>query len=536
MPKKSDTKAKGTKEGAEDKKHTRFRLERSYIYASHDADGSFNGLTVDDWKEMILDDWSPEKLKAEHVCIAFHDKDIDSEGNPKGLHAHAVPCFSHDKRKTQSAMYTVSKCSRIEDCRPADTAVGAYRYLIHATEKAMNEKKHVYDQDSVIVLAKDGVSFSYADAIARASEKKDRKRMEDAVSALLHKVSTGKLTLDEVKGIYRNDTEGAGLTEQQWHKDKRMYLEADKEWMQGMHDWYMVHNRCLTGIYISGNGESGKTDLAQAIAKHYSDNRGYHVAAAPGKGTTYDPIGKYHGEKVSIFNEMEGSNFSVKQFTDMFDPIHASDVNSRYNDKPWFASMFIFTNSKHIEDFISDMMMGTDSSANRTDYWAHHPDNKIHQIRRRFAIHIEFEECEQKFYGVRYDDGAYSDKDNTCYEEKAKFFKIYVRDAHVKYEWTHPPKSYNAGRGTFQSDQPFKLFATVYPDIVGEKAALNAVDEAIKHYYKSSGYSVTPWTVEEPDLENFRFQADAGTEAPAPAAWVPPDAADAGGEDDGCWC
>lgn len=502
-----------------EKRYTTHRIKRSYEYASHDADGNFNGLTVEDWKKQILSEWSPESLKADSVCIIFHDKDKDNEGNPKGLHAHAIVHYLNKDRRTSSAVYKLSGCSRIGDCMPADNVVDAYRYLIHATEKAINEGKHVYDQDEVIVLTADGVSFDYQKAIARAKEKQDKKAQTDVVNDCLNKVRMGELTVKEVERMYQEDADNLGLNFQKWYKDKSMYVEAEKEWMQGMLDWYKTHPRCLVLAYICGDGESGKSELANKMAMRYSDRRGYHVAAAPGKSTTYDPVGKYHGEKVSIFNEMEGSNFTVKQFTDMFDPIHASDVNSRNVDKPWFASMAIFTNSISLETFIEQMtgiekciyrpVYGTAYRQNMyvrlSDEDKYHSD-KVHQVRRRFVLNIEFCNYEQEWYA---DDDYLS---NDPFIETVRCFRIYVRDASVKCKVVYPDE-----------EMPFKLYTTVFPDIIGEKLTMRLIDQAIQSYYDNSGYDITPDTVEKPDLSKLVFAgADIVEEDERPkGAWIP---------------
>lgn len=127
-----------------------YALQRSYEYDSHDENHNFNGLTVEDWKKQILEDWSADTLKANHVTIIFHTDDKDQQGVLKGLHAHGI---SNQKEKiSQSAMMKRAKCSCMENCTPIkpENKFKAYRYLLHITEKAIADHKHIYSENELI--------------------------------------------------------------------------------------------------------------------------------------------------------------------------------------------------------------------------------------------------------------------------------------------------------------------------------------------------------------------------------------------------
>ncbi len=170
-----------------------YALQRNYEFDSHDENQQFNGLTVEDWKKQILQDWSPTNLKAKHVTIIFHGKDKDANGILKPFHAHAVA--NEKETMSQSNMMTHSKCSCEENCTPIkeENLSKAYRYELHITEKAIQDKKHVYGEDELIFLVADGEKFNiddYHNMIARKvtqteDEKKDKKLINETVKKIL---------------------------------------------------------------------------------------------------------------------------------------------------------------------------------------------------------------------------------------------------------------------------------------------------------------------------------------------------------------
>lgn len=170
-----------------------YALQRNYEFDSHDENQQFNGLTIEDWKKQILNDWSPTNLKAKHVTIIFHYEDKDVNGIIKSLHAHGV---TNEKETTsQSSMTKRSKCSCKENCTSIkeENLPNAYRYLLHITEKAIQDKKHIYSENELVFLVADDEKFDiddYHSMIARKvmqteDEKKDKKLIDEAIKKIL---------------------------------------------------------------------------------------------------------------------------------------------------------------------------------------------------------------------------------------------------------------------------------------------------------------------------------------------------------------
>ena len=170
-----------------------YALQRNYEYDSHDENQQFNGLTIEEWKKQILEDWSPANLKANHVTIIFHNKDKDVNGIPKSMHAHGVA--NEKDTMTQSSMMKHAKCSCEENCTPIkeENLPKAYRYELHITEKAIQDKKHIYSEDELIFLVAEEKTFGikeYHDIIARKpkqteEEKADKELINETIKKIL---------------------------------------------------------------------------------------------------------------------------------------------------------------------------------------------------------------------------------------------------------------------------------------------------------------------------------------------------------------
>lgn len=144
------------------KRYRSYAAQRSYEY-----DSQLTGETKDEWKSRIKAEWTLENLSAISIILIFHDNDVDENGVPKGLHVHAVINFKESQ--TQSNAVRLTKCSNERNCEGVHDKVGAYRYLLHATDNALNAKKHVYDADKAICLPD---TFSLRDAMSSSSERK----------------------------------------------------------------------------------------------------------------------------------------------------------------------------------------------------------------------------------------------------------------------------------------------------------------------------------------------------------------------------
>lgn len=183
---------------ANSSRYHNYTAQRNYSYESHDADHNFNGLTEEEFKARIRAEWTPDKLKANSVVLIFHDADIGEDGTPTGLHAHAVINFE-DALTPSNAMKRLG-CSKQKDCREikdSEHSVLAYRYLLHITEKAIDEGKHIYDEQYLEFYTADGKPFNYHKAISGAeAEKKETKDSRKMLKKILEDIAEGNYEKD----------------------------------------------------------------------------------------------------------------------------------------------------------------------------------------------------------------------------------------------------------------------------------------------------------------------------------------------------
>lgn len=170
--------------------------QRSYEYDSHDANKKFNGLTESDWKQRIREEWSVKNLKASHVVLIFHDKDTDENGVSKPLHVHAVIYFKDGV--AQSAAVKRLGCSSDKNCTEVKDSVETYKYLLHITEKAIRDGKHIYGEEC-LEISTDGKKFNYHKEISKIEQEKREER---------DKKKLQKQVIDDIlNGVYEDDEE-----------------------------------------------------------------------------------------------------------------------------------------------------------------------------------------------------------------------------------------------------------------------------------------------------------------------------------------
>jgi hypothetical protein len=478
-------------------------MQRSYYYETHDKDGNItSNETEDEWRKRIIAEIAVSGVmigkKIVKIYLIFHDKDFDENGNPKGLHCHAVVWFENGVFPNV-AMARLG-CSRQKNCfNPADL-VQALRYLIHVSKKSLNEDKHIYSPDEVIAVSADTQKpiEPYRKAIQDSDRKQKKQTAMDgqnqkalakqAMSTLLEETATGKRTITTIPAIYKTDSLKVGFTLADWYTHKSKYVEAEREYFNHIMEHYNRNPRCLTTIYICGDGGVGKSELGFHLANYFFPDCPVHRPATAGAQTTFDFAGDYHGEHVTIFNEFSAC-FPVAQFCDVFDPIHANAVNSRNNDKPWFADLAIFPTSVELEQTIYNMWYSYAKSELRklncsNSFWGMTQEDtlrniemandgvadKIRQIRRRFNVMVRLVNDSAEIYYLDYSKNL----------------------PHV-FLYNDPEFTVN----------PYTHFATCGYNVNDPKSiedTVKNVSGAIFEYYKQNKHTITPWNTHRPEI------------------------------------
>lgn len=385
-------------------KHRKYMVQRSFFFDTHDSNKKLSStLSEEDWKRNISDDFS--KLIKSETCGAyiFHDKDIDSAGKTKGLHVHAIIEFSSPR--SVSSVKKLFGCSEDRNISSLKNSSAAYKYLLHITDEAMKDKKHIYDFSELTVIGCDyrEKAFSskgktsrnvsvYSSWVGRKVDESYAEKIDSETKTILYDINRGDLTVPDSKLKIFSDFTSEKDSIFIWDKLKPIATRYFTEFLREKAIAFARGDRNLKTMYICGAGGSGKSQLSKYMAmqlSNYSDGR-FHSVPAPGTSKTYDFASMYAGENVSIFNDISSNAFQLREFFNIFDPHQYSPVSSRNADKDWLAQYAFLTNSEKINDFIFDMMRYSQGgSVYETDYEKKKLDS--FQAARRFhaAVYCE---------------------------------------------------------------------------------------------------------------------------------------------------
>lgn len=431
-------------ENSDAKKRGRVFGMRNYFFETHDATGAPlpNALTEEEWKKKTLAELAKVcDAIGESIAIIYHDKDKDKKRKPKGLHLHFVMRFKARKAKTLDYFITEFKKASGFDLtgygqqtkknfQLVNNTRQAYKYLIHISETALKDKKHIYDVSEVIVysrvkegdkyvlkrLDKDNANAFMQHAFVMTD--KDLQKGECAAvtpqtpadfdDAMELLIRCGKVTVDEVRHAYEMNPLNIKYKSDEvdlarFMRNHKRFDAARDEYMRDIEKYYAQHDRALISVFLEGPGGIGKSTLARRIASEFAGDMGIHNIAATG-GTTFDPADGYCGQRSVIINEALGGLFGLEQFLQLFDPTNTVPAASRNKNKVWFPSFCLFTTSVFIEQWCKDLYLpwvrevlrgAPDSSGplKSSDWDRFYSSEKyidrIRQIRRRLPIWVQ---------------------------------------------------------------------------------------------------------------------------------------------------
>ena len=170
-------------------------MQRNYAYETQHEDSKYKGFTEKQWREKILEEWSWRNLKANYVVIIFHGDDKDKDtGVDKGLHVHGIGNF--EQSLTQSEALKHSGCSNELNCQPMKDKMKAYRYLLHISEKAIEDAKHIYSEDELIFSVANGRTYGLEDYHKAISKKvqqsEETKEARKLITKTINDIIAGK--------------------------------------------------------------------------------------------------------------------------------------------------------------------------------------------------------------------------------------------------------------------------------------------------------------------------------------------------------
>lgn len=350
-----------------------FNIQRNYEYdiTEYDADTGEKWIpedaeTPEEWKEKVKKLLDEELKKTEYGYYIFHDKDLLSNGDPKPLHVHAV--LRYKNPRYVGSVYKALGLSRFENITKVQSQKGSLKYLLHITEQARKDFKHIYSQDELYIGGKifedeespykrkiDHFNEMTTEGSENEDEREERKQNVIAINKAKRMVELTRnkgTTLDYAREEIINsvDIDYSYVGDNIYSDYKSKLYDAEKEYFENLVRKYTDTHRDLKVILISAPGNSGKSTLAGAIGNKLADDRGLHVAATVGKEKTPDFVSGYKYQKVTIANEIKGSTFGTREFMNNFDNRIYAPISSRNNDVDWVANYILFTTSKTVTE------------------------------------------------------------------------------------------------------------------------------------------------------------------------------------------
>lgn len=365
------------------KRYRSFTIMYSYDFDTHDSAGQprnpaptvFKHVPTGDewckWREA----WAKQKVRAkgsEFIGI-FHDSDIKTNGKPKPLHMHAVIMLKNPM--SEDAFRRYFEVSRPENAEHAVSINGALRYLLHITDQAIADGKHIYSESDLfgyltggLVNNKQTLSVVYHYKISDArngnsgGKAATSKRVKAVASKLGGMLYRGEITMQDATELYEKEFGDTGTlpfknVEPALKKQRQAYL-AKKA------DDFRINGRHLVTDFITGQGGTGKSNLAEAIAYYADPSHSWHATTGPGKGKTSDITDGYSGEPQAVINELDGDAESFRTLCALLDPYHFSKSSSRNKNTDYLVDRIHITTSTNLSNWLIDSICQTKR------YWA----------------------------------------------------------------------------------------------------------------------------------------------------------------------
>lgn len=353
------------------RKYRDYQIQRNFEYETT----TYNELTQEkirdlnadpnEWRQKVTEEIDAifENEKIEYLFYIFHDKDRLSDGSDKGMHVHILVRF--ESPRYQESVMKLFNASRNKSCEHVRSRFQFARYMLHITEDAINDNKHIYSSDEIVMLKSETCKFSsIVEFIASKKQSEvEKEEIESAIRLMQFEARTQGLTYREARTRIYDLIDIDEIEEKQKKVEdalqscKKQFLLNEEEFLEDKARTYIKKGRRLQNFFISGQSATGKTVLASALAERFSDERGVHVAAVGGKGLTFDFVNTYRGETATRLDEIKGGSFDMRMFLSTFDPYSYTPVNSRNNDKHWLANYSFMTTSESLQQFRSDMIL-----------------------------------------------------------------------------------------------------------------------------------------------------------------------------------
>lgn len=382
-------------------KWRRYAFMRNFNYETHDKNKKIKSkISEKEWQKLVIE--TVKKSGHDKIWLIFHDKDVDDEGNKKGLHVHGV-IIDDSPRHIDSAKKSVGVLNdpynkNMNHIRSDSSAI---RYLTHTSDKAMKEKKWRYGINELHLFIggqeitdKEKIRQEYTNDIAgnELSEKtKNAEKLNSVTDDLLSEIISGNITRRMARQRLNDDFGSLGVS--MYLKRNPMFNRAEKEAIQDLHNKMLKEGRNLITCFIYGGSRQGKSSFVKDFSEYIVEREHlslekdiYQAPGTNGKNlSSYDILSGYREQSISIFDDISPTVYGFDNFIKLFDPHNVPTIQSRYQNKMFFSEKaFILKSVSTVDDYFSNIY-----SPEISDY----NDNVVNvkkqvMSRIQYAIHI----------------------------------------------------------------------------------------------------------------------------------------------------
>ena len=306
-----------------------------------------------DWSvsdKKLFENWEENKTKIfrlifdrirelveeeEFVEVAFivHDKDISFGTKLVEPHIHGYIDFPKRMDLSKVALALGVEKERVETPKSKGgrgyTRINALAYLIHAKDK----DKYQYpasDVETFDTLDYETFINQNKEDFEKYSATRKREKSDESLDLILSKIQLGELTYNDVM----EDDNLAflfGNNQQKFREGFNFYGERQtflrlKSLKRGEYQ--------MTVIYIQGESEIGKSELAEKIALQVQGKlneiglRGDIYSAS-----SANPFDNYLGEEILLLDDLREYTMSASDWLKLFDPLNSARMSARYQNK-----------------------------------------------------------------------------------------------------------------------------------------------------------------------------------------------------------
>lgn len=257
-----------------------------------------------------------------------HDKDPkhDKDGKLIRPHFHAVLKYENPQKISSIAQLFNDQNQYVQVWK--GRIANAYSYLLHETDEAQEQGKHVYKASEVVA------SFNFPKRMKSIRSK--IKLSPKYINSLIDQYAQSKITYKELEAKI-------GITELAKRKklvDQITELRAEKE----HEEWLKAFaGKPMHTLWLWGAAGVGKTRYAEYVLR----DKNYAIL-----GSSRDYFQTYHGEHYVILNDLRPDDFAYSDLLRILDPYqHHKASPRRYKDAILSLEELLITTPYSPEDF-----------------------------------------------------------------------------------------------------------------------------------------------------------------------------------------